>query len=305
MDIVTIILKKQKFRIISAFTVNLILLGIVFMWNKGLSDLINSITRGLSPSTPLIIHLSIILFFYVLFSGFSSFVSNWSCEQINYEIRRLYVDNVTSKGAEELSRLSAGGESSKLLNEVSSVCGFISGNLFFILESAIKFTGTFCWFLILNPLFAIATNLPVFLILIYVSFTSRILKNYSIKCNEEKENINALTETIITLFPIINLYKMQKLIGQRFVASLENWESVSVMAERKKSVLMSLSAFMTCIPLVLTVWFGGIFIIRGKLTFGELYIFINLSGNVSGVLMNMPAFIGQLRVFAGNLRRIK
>ena len=55
---------------------------------------------------------------------------------------------------------------------------------------------------------------------------------------------------------------------------------------------------------MLTIWIGGLFVIKGRMSLGDLYIFINLSGNVSGILMNMPSFIGQFRVFMGNVQKL-
>ena len=67
---------------------------------------------------------------------------------------------------------------------------------------------------------------------------------------------------------------------------------------------MSISAVITCIPLLLLILIGGKLIIMGKLTVGELYVFISLSGNVSGILMNMPSFIMQFRIFGANLKKL-
>ena len=181
---------------------------------------------------------------------------------------------------------------------------FISENLFFIFDSLIKFVGTFEWFIFLNPFLALSSNLPVFLIILYVSFSSKILKKYTIKANEENAKLNAVTESLMSLFPVIRLYQAQKLILTNYTSNLEKWEKLNISMEKKKAVLMSISAVMTCIPLLLVVLIGGNLIIKGQLTVGELYIFINLSGNVSGILMNMPSFIMQFRIFTGNLQKI-
>ena len=67
---------------------------------------------------------------------------------------------------------------------------------------------------------------------------------------------------------------------------------------------MSLSAVLSCIPLMLLLLVGGTLVIHGDISIGLVYIFINLSGNVSGVMMNMPSHLARLRRFIGNLERI-
>lgn len=59
------------------------------------------------------------------------------------------------------------------------------------------------------------------------------------------------------------------------------------------------------IPLLILLLIGGNQIIQGTTTIGTLYIFINLSGNVSGVMMNMPNRIAGFRRFVANMQRLE
>lgn len=304
MNIVTEILKKQKFRILLTLLVSMSMLAVEFFWNSHLANLINCISSGQPVSFSWIQSFILILILYISVSGLSSFVSMYTCETINFCIRKKYGEKLCSSKPGEYADVSSGGAVSLFLNQVNAVCSFISGNLFFIIESIIKFVGTFIWFLTLNPFLALTTNLPCFIILVYVSATSKVLQKYTIQSNGEKAKLNALTETVVSLFPVIRLYDAWPVMKETFENAVENWESVTVKSERKHAVLMSISAVLTCIPLMLTIWIGGMLVIKGSLTLGSLYIFLNLSGNVSGILMNMPSFAGQFRVFLGNLNAL-
>lgn len=305
MSIISKSLKKQTLNIILTILVDLIFLAVVFVWNKYLANLIDFVVAGNKMTAQMIWTFVIILVVFVLFNGASTFISNYTCEQINYNIRRLYIEESAKKDYEYFCNIGAGQGSSVLLNELNAVCNFISTNLFFIFDSAVKFLGTFGWFLILNPKLAVLSNLPVAAILVYVTFTSKILKKYTVCANEEKSKLNGMTESLMNLFPVIRLYDANKMILEKYSDANITWEKLVTNMEKKKAVLMSLSALMTCIPLLLTILIGGKQIIDARMTIGELYIFINLSGNVSGILMNMPAFIMQLRVFMGNVEKIK
>lgn len=271
------------------------LLAVNFVWNDHLAELVNCVSAGTPVTSAWIRFFIIILFVYIAFSGLSSFVSTYTCETINYHIRKSYAEKLISTGADV----------SCFLNQTNAVCAFISGNLFFIIESAIKFVGTFVWFLTLNPFLALTTNLPCFLILVYVSATSKVLQKYTIESNGEKAKLNALTETVVSLFPVIKLYDAWPVMKTTFEGAVRNWEDVTVRSEQKHAFLMSISAVLTCIPLMLTIWIGGMLVIKGSMTLGDMFIFINLSGNVSGILMNMPSFVGQFRVFLGNMNALQ
>lgn len=50
---------------------------------------------------------------------------------------------------------------------------------------------------------------------------------------------------------------------------------------------------------------GGFLVIDDSISIGTLYVFINLSGNVSGVMMNMPGRIAMFHKFIANMERIE
>ena len=316
MNIITRTFYKVKFMIFLTFAVDIIFLAVTLVWNKYLANLIDLVTAGNagmdgagnSSIHGMLVELMIILAAFIFMSGANAFISGVTTARINYELRQYYIESIARNSVSFMrskERAVSGGEmTSVLLNEFNAVSVFISENLFFIFDSFIKFLGTFGWFIFLNPFLALSSNLPVFLIILYVSFSSKILKNYTIKANEENAKLNGVTESLMSLFPVIRLYQAQKFILTNYTNRLEAWEKLNISMEKKKALLMSISAVMTCIPLLLLVLIGGNLVIKGEMTVGELYIFINLSGNVSGILMNMPSFIMQFRIFAGNLQKI-
>ena len=316
MNIITRTFYKVKFMIFLTFAVDIIFLAVTLVWNKYLANLIDLVTAenagmdgaGNSSIHGMLVELLIILAAFIFMSGANAFISGVTTARINYELRQNYIESIARNSVSFMrskERAVSGGEmTSVLLNEFNAVSVFISENLFFIFDSFIKFLGTFGWFIFLNPFLAFSSNLPVFLIILYVSFSSKILKNYTIKANEENAKLNGVTESLMSLFPVIRLYQAQKFILTNYTNRLEAWEKLNISMEKKKALLMSISAVMTCIPLLLLVLIGGNLVIKGEMTVGELYIFINLSGNVSGILMNMPSFIMQFRIFAGNLQKI-
>lgn len=316
MNIITRTFYKVKFMIFLTFAVDIIFLAVTLVWNKYLANLIDLVTAGNagmdgagnSSIHGMLVELLIILAAFIFMSGANAFISGVTTARINYELRQNYIESIARNSISFMrskERAVSGGEmTSVLLNEFNAVSVFISENLFFIFDSFIKFLGTFGWFIFLNPFLALSSNLPVFLIILYVSFSSKILKNYTIKANEENAKLNGVTESLMSLFPVIRLYQAQKIILTNYTNRLEAWEKLNISMEKNKALLMSISAVMTCIPLLLLVLIGGNLVIKGQMTVGELYIFINLSGNVSGILMNMPSFIMQFRIFAGNLQKI-
>ena len=265
--------------------------------------LIDLVTSGQTVTKSIIMNLVVILAAYILMSGATTFVSGVTCTGINYSLRQNYIQKISNQNL-PTQKLNGGKEASVLLNELTAVSNFISENLFFMFDSLIKFIGSFGWLIYLNPFLAITSNLPVFFIIIYISFSSKILQKYTLKTNEENSKINSVTDSLMNLFPVIRLYQAQKMILENYSTLLTEWEKLNISMEKKKALLMSISAVITNIPLLLIILIGGKLVILGKLSLGELYVFISLSGNVSGILMNMPSFIMQFRIFGANLKKL-
>ena len=303
MNIITLTFSKEKIKIFLTFLFDLFFLAVVLVWNRQLAVLIDLVTSGQKVTKSIIMNLVVILAAYILMSGATTFVSGVTCTGINYSLRQNYIQKISNQNL-PTQKLNGGKEASVLLNELTAVSNFISENLFFMFDSLIKFIGSFGWLIYLNPFLAITSNLPVFFIIIYISFSSKILQKYTLKTNEENSKINSVTDSLMNLFPVIRLYQAQKMILENYSTLLTEWEKLNISMEKKKALLMSISAVITNIPLLLIILIGGKLVILGKLTLGELYVFISLSGNVSGILMNMPSFIMQFRIFGANLKKL-
>ena len=303
MNIITLTFSKEKIKIFLTFLFDLFFLAVVLVWNRQLAVLIDLVTSGQTVTKSIIMNLVVILAAYILMSGATTFVSGVTCTGINYSLRQNYIQKISNQNL-PTQKLNGGKEASVLLNELTAVSNFISENLFFMFDSLIKLIGSFGWLIYLNPFLAITSNLPVFFIIIYISFSSKILQKYTLKTNEENSKINSVTDSLMNLFPVIRLYQAQKMILENYSTLLTEWEKLNISMEKKKALLMSISAVITNIPLLLIILIGGKLVILGKLSLGELYVFISLSGNVSGILMNMPSFIMQFRIFGANLKKL-
>lgn len=303
MNIITLTFSKEKIKIFLTFLFDLFFLAVVLVWNRQLAVLIDLVTSGQTVTKSIIMNLVVILAAYILMSGATTFVSGVTCTGINYSLRQNYIQKISNQNL-PTQKLNGGKEASVFLNELTAVSNFISENLFFMFDSLIKFIGSFGWLIYLNPFLAITSNLPVFFIIIYISFSSKILQKYTLKKNEENSKINSVTDSLMNLFPVIRLYQAQKMILENYSTLLTEWEKLNISMEKKKALLMSISAVITNIPLLLIILIGGKLVILGKLSLGELYVFISLSGNVSGILMNMPSFIMQFRIFGANLKKL-
>jgi ABC-type bacteriocin/lantibiotic exporter with double-glycine peptidase domain len=141
--------------------------------------------------------------------------------------------------------------------------------------------------------------------MLYTTYSSKIINKTAQQSQEANTNLNGFTDTFISIFPIMRLFNASALIQNQYNAALDRWESASTKEDRRRAGLMSLSGFFSLIPLMLLFFIGGTQVFQGALTLGTLYIFVNLSGNISGVMINMPGTIAGFRRFAVNMKRLQ
>ncbi|MDE5746877.1 MAG: hypothetical protein K2I21_04800, partial [Acetatifactor sp.] len=232
-------------------------------------------------------------------------LSSYTCEIFAHEMRMGYVRYYLESDFQILSKLNVGEEQSAMQNELKDVSDYLNENLFSLMEQFGAFAVTVVFLFYQNIKLAIISIFPVIPLIIYCSFSSKVIKNYTQQCLNSKKKINGLADMILELFPIIQVYDSYRLIKSTMWENLLEWENVNVRKERICARLMSLSGVLSFVPLLLLLGFGGAMVINGEISIGTFYIFINLSGNVSGFLQNMPGIYANFRRFGASVDKLE
>ena len=281
--------------IVSAFSVALTL-----WWNRLLSQIIDVVGKSLSIPLNLLSMAAAAVMVCTLSAYIMNLLSAWTVETLAHDLRMGYTRHIASLSFAEIENMNVGEQLSRLQNEINDVSAYLRTQLTPIVEDVIKFIATFSFMLYLNPKLTIIANAPSFFILAYTVLSSRVIGHAAMETQKSNASMNGFADTLTTLFPVMKLFEATSLVGQGYNAALEVWEGAAVREERRRSLLMSLSGLMSVIPLLLLFLEGGRQVMDGVTAIGTLYIFINLSGNVSGVLMNLPGRIAMFRRFSAN-----
>jgi ABC-type bacteriocin/lantibiotic exporter with double-glycine peptidase domain len=285
--------------------VSIISITVSLYWNTQLSGIINTINAG---SSVLLRTILLGCATIVLSAGLAYLLglcSGWTCETLAHDLRMGYATHFILLPIAEVENMNAGEQLSKLQNEINEVSVFLRANLFSVIDDLIKFIGTFSWLLWLNPKLALLANAPVALLMWYTVYSSRVIGRTTQESQQANMSMNGFADTLISVFPIMKLFEAVPLIQKQYDDVLRKWEKAGVKEEHTRARLMSLSAIFSCAPLMMLFLIGGTQIINGTTSIGTLLIFINLSGNVSGVMMNLPGRIASFRSFAVNMKRLE
>ncbi len=309
MKILKQLIKLHKFLFTLAILFTFLSIIFNLCWNKFLAETLDifgdAAFFNFENSSCIISTLFIIGIFVILLNTISEYLSSYTCEFFAHEMRMGYVRYYLQSDFQMLSKLNVGEEQSAMQNELKDVSDYLNENLFSLMKQFGTFAVTVVFLFCQNIKLAILSIFPVIPLIIYCSFSSKVIKNYTQQCLNSKKKINGLADMILELFPIIQVYDSYRLIRSTMWEKLSEWENASVRKERICARLMSLSGVLSFVPLLLLLGFGGAMVINGEISTGTFYIFINLSGNVSGFLQNMPGIYANFRRFGASVDKLE
>lgn len=304
-------LHRFLFWIAMLFTFSAIILNLC--WNKFLADLLNILGGVVAGDFENVSYVAFavlptgifIILFHTISEYLSSYLASYTCEIFAHEMRMGYARYYLQGDVRMLSRLNVGEEQSAMQNELKDISDYLNENLFSLVKQFGTFVITVVFLLCQNVRLAFISILPVIPLIVYCACSSKIIKNYTGQCQSSKQKINRSADMILELFPIIQVYDAYKLIKGTMAENLSEWENMNVKKERVTAGLMSLSGVLSFVPLLLLLGAGGAMVINGEISLGTFYIFINLSGNVSGFLQNMPGIYANFRRFGASIDRLE
>ena len=204
-----------------------------------------------------------------------------------------------------LAGLNVGEAQSAMQNELKEISDYMSEQLFSLMKQFGTFAMTVLFLLWINFKLAMLSIVPVIPLIFYCSFSSKVIKKYTQQCQYSRKKLNGLADMILELFPVIQIYDACKLIQGAVKENLSEWGNASIKKEQTSARLMSFSGVLSFVPLLLLLGFGGSMVIQEEISLGTFYIFINLSGNVSGFLQNMPGIYAGFRRFSASVDRLE
>lgn len=307
------LIRQHVFLFHTAMLFTLLSVFLNLYWNGFLADTIDRL-GGISlsgasggeglPLEPLI-RGAVIIFFHALMGYLSSCLASYTCEVFAHEMRMGYGRFYLQSDIRAVSGLNVGEEQSAMQNELTEVSAYFHENLFPFLKQFVSFGATAIFLLCINFRLTLLSVLPVAPLIIYCCRSGKIIKNLTEQCQKNRKQINGLADTLLELFPVISVYGAHRLMNRAMDEALREWKCSAIRKERVAARLMSLSGVLSFVPLLLLVGFGGSMVVNGEISRGSFYIFINLSGNLSGFLQNMPGMYAAFRRFRASVGRLE
>lgn len=260
--------------------------------------LIKNIINGLSGATnEAYLRHNVLL---ILGVGFGLLVTNlvaqrnraWMNARMEWEIRRDAFDHVVTMDRNFFHRFTTGDLVARLSDDISEkISWFSCSGVFRFIQACFTLAAAVAMMLYLNPAFSLCVLLPLPLVLIFSIKTGRLLSG---RYKELQESITNLFDFLETCFTGIRVIKANAKEPSQleFFKTRTAAQSEAEVGTARLQVLFSYfwnEAGFVSIALLYAI--GGMMVINGKATLGELIAFQLYAGMVVQPLMDISQFV--------------
>ncbi len=274
------------------------------LWNKNLAVLIDGVQAGHGLDRECVAWSVGFLLLAALLQGGMQFFSAYAGEYGVHDLRMRLAKSTMTREYASIAKESAAELISLQQNEMEEMNRYITDNLFVLCSTVTSFVFNLLFLMTQNVRLTLLYLIPVAGMAVYTTLSGKVIYRYTKREQEVQKKMNGVAGTLLSLFPVIRIYEADAMLRKDYGARIDGWKNAVVKQEKTKAKLMSVSGMLSCIPLVLLMLVGGRMILQGALTMGTLYVFINLSGNVSGVMINISVHLANFRRFCGCLERV-
>ena len=153
---------------------------------------------------------------------------------------------------------------SRMSNDVGDVEGSILGSLVELVNSPFMLISTLITLFYLSPELTFFTLLVLPVMGTLIALIGKSLKKQAHEAQTEMGNIFSIVDETLKSTKIIKIFNADKLLNNRFTASINKWLNAAVGVGKKRELASPMSEFLGSITFLIITWYGGKQIIENQ-----------------------------------------
>lgn len=267
------------------------------------------IDQGIATaSAPLLMHYVLIFLAMVCALALGTFTRHywvsWLGERVVADIRERVFNHLIELHPAFFEQNRSAEIQSRLTADTTLLQTVIGSSLSMALRNLIMMLGGIVWLFITNAkltgIVAIAVPLVITPILIF----GRRVRGLSRKSQDSVADVGAYVGEILSNIKTVQAYNHQSLDKQRFAEFVEHAFNVARQRNIQRGLLITLVIVLVLGAVGMMLWVGGLDVIEGRITGGELAAFVFYSVIVGSAVASISEIIGELQRAAGAAQRI-
>lgn len=193
---------------------------------------------------------------------------------------------------------------SRLTSDLGLVQTLLQNNLLRFMSGSLTAFLAVCYMFYKNWLLAIVAVFGTPVIFIVVGKLNRPVANLSREAQEALGEIYIVMEESIAGASVLKVFGLAKNLSARFCSYNRLWLNKAERRNTFSALLASLGFVMSFTPFLLVFGVGGLLMLKGQVSFGVLFAFINLLNFVASPMQELPRVMGDIASNSAALERI-
>lgn len=193
---------------------------------------------------------------------------------------------------------------SRLTTDTTIIQTVVGSSLSMALRNLIMMTGGIIWLFITNAKLAGIVAVAVPLVITPILIFGRRVRGLSKKSQDKVANVGAYVGEILGNIKTVQAYNHQLLDKQRFNEFVDVAFHVAKQRNIQRGMLITIVIVLVLGAVGLMLWVGGLDVINGRITGGELAAFVFYSVITGSAVASISEIIGELQRAAGAAQRI-
>lgn len=192
---------------------------------------------------------------------------------------------------------------SRLTADMTLLQTVIGSSISFALRNLIMMAGGIIWLFITNAKLTALVTICVPLVVIPIVIYGRRVRHLSRQSQDKIAAVGAYVGEVLGQIKTVQAYNHQSIDQRTFHSQVEEAFAVAKQRTLQRSLLITLVILLVMGAVGLMLWVGGIDVIEGRISAGELAAFVFYSVIVGSAVASISEVIGELQRAAGAAER--
>jgi subfamily B ATP-binding cassette protein MsbA len=193
---------------------------------------------------------------------------------------------------------------SRLTNDVSTVRGVVTSDVSTALSQSLTFIGALVLIIVTDWRLTLFMFALIPLVMVIAILFGRRLRTISSAVQDQLANATTVLEEAIAGVRVVQSFTRERYEIARFTESIERTLGLAMKRIRLSSTFSPTISFMGFAAVVSIFWFGGHEVLAGRLTAGQLFMFLVLTMTIAGSIGQFSGLWAGLQEALGATRRL-
>lgn len=192
---------------------------------------------------------------------------------------------------------------SRLTADMTLLQTVIGSSVSFALRNLIMMTGGIAWLFITNAKLTALVMICVPLVVMPILIYGRRVRQLSRQSQDKIAAVGAYVGEVLGQIKTVQAYNHQHIDQEKFHSQVEDAFAVAKQRTLQRSLLITMVILLVMGAVGLMLWVGGLDVIEGRISAGELAAFVFYSVIVGSAVASISEVIGELQRAAGAAER--